>query len=153
MSDYGGTYTDVSVRIPAARELTSTSQPSSSDATAWIAEAEAKINNAMRFIGLAAVPLTATDLAAELKAWSLDYAEGRVRRAYAAAGGATGFDDGNDLIEAFYTWLNEIRSDPTKWLLYFSGGSSSSDNAAVRSTNTSNVNAPIFDMSRGGSQF
>jgi hypothetical protein len=153
MGDYGGTFAEASARIPGSRDLTADTKPTSADATDWILEAEAKINNVLRFIGVGVVPLTSADLVAELKAWSLDYAEGRVRRAYAAAGGAPGFDDGNDLLEAFNAWIAAIRSDPQDALLYFSGGSLGSDDAAVRSTSTANVNAPTFEMSRGGSQF
>jgi len=150
-ADYGGSYTDVGARIP-HKDIGASTEPSLATVDAWIESAEAKINNVLAFAGLT-VPIATVQHMEELKALSIDYAEGRTRRAYAAAGGDGANDDGKDLIEAFEAALTAMKENPASTLAYFSGGSVAAGDSRVRGTTAGNSNDPLFSMRENWRQF
>ena len=110
-----GTYAnavDVQTRVP-YRTFGQATKPSAADVDGWIGFAEAKLVNTLRSVGL---PASYTGEAATvLKEVVVDYAEGRVRRAYAGAGGDGTNQDGKDLLDGFEAVLKDIREAPAYW--------------------------------------
>ena len=130
-ADYGATYLDVQARIP-YRTIDASSPPTQSQVGAWVEEAEARINNALRAGGMAA-PVANAEGAEQLKALSIDYGEGRTRIAYASAGGDGGNDDGKDLIEQFGNVIDNILEHPARWSAMLQGGDASDATRRLRS--------------------
>ena len=110
---YATTATDVQARLPGFT-LSTTTKPSSTQATQWLVEADAFINVALAAAGLTS-PATAANLLELFKSAATDYAEGHVRMALAAAGGDGGNDDGKDLIAGFKALVADIRANPAAY--------------------------------------
>lgn len=103
-------YSDVAARLP-YRTIGASSKPTSTQVEQWITEAEAMLTGALARAGIS-YPVTGGG-AEIMKSWAADFAEGRTRQAYAAAGGDGGNDDGKDLIEAFRDLVRvQIPGDP-----------------------------------------
>ena len=65
--------------------------------------------------GGGSMPDAGTNGADIIEVWIVNYAEGRTRMAYAAAGGDGGNDDGKDLIEDFDELIEKILDKPNRY--------------------------------------
>lgn len=133
---------DVQARIP-YRTIGASSKPSQSDVTTWLAEAQAMLDGALAGAGLPA-PYTDSAAVLQLKSWVCDYAEGLVRKAYAAAGGAGDNDDGKDLLEKFEARLKDIAARPAVYERMLSPASTASTTTQVRASNADGALEPEF---------
>lgn len=96
------------------RAITASSAPSIGAVQTWIDGADAMVRGTLARAGIT-VPAMGSTGALILGELIADYAEGKVRMAYAAAGGDGRNDDGKDLIEGFQKTLREILADPAGW--------------------------------------
>jgi hypothetical protein len=106
------TVVDVRGRVP-YRVIDAGSAPSQTQVETWITESEAMLDSTLASVGIPG-PFGGASQIAILRAWSLDYPEGHVRMAYAAAGGDGRNDDGKDLLDRFYRRLDWIRENPAQ---------------------------------------
>lgn len=106
---------DVTIRLP-YWTFSVSSKPSTTNVTAWIAEGEAMLRGAM-----AAAGITAPSTSAVCGKWVCDYAEGRVRVAYAKAGGDGTNVDGQSLLDAFDALLQAIVGNPIQYAAMITG--------------------------------
>jgi hypothetical protein len=159
VSDYGATYSDVQPRVPTFA-ISESSEPSTTQVNAWIDEAEAKINNALKAGGIT-TPVANGEGVEALKALTIDYAEARVRRAAVPAGTAEA-GEGVAMLEAFEAVLKDMRLDPQGWSAMLGGGSAAADTQRLRSHVTHDVDgrsrdddafAPTFTKEDWDSQF
>jgi hypothetical protein len=112
---------DVRGRLP-GRTISATSKPSQTDVDTWITEGEALLDGVLASIGLS-VPVTSPARAVIiLKAWTLLYAEGHTRMAFASAGGDGANADGKDLVEQFEAKINWILAHPNDALSQLASG-------------------------------
>ncbi len=137
MSARYATLSDVQGRVP-SRTLSATTKPDTSRVQAWLDEAERMLNQALLAAELPA-PYTTAGATAILGVWVTDYAEGRVRIAFANAGGDGGNDDGERLIESFNDRLSDILTRPTFYGAWLAGGSSPAAANRVRAYVTDNT--------------
>ncbi|MEK0431095.1 MAG: hypothetical protein RL139_899 [Gemmatimonadota bacterium] len=93
------TTSDVQARIP-YRTISTTSKPTTAQVQDWLDSGQSMLDGALLAAELPA-PYTSDHAKAILKMHLVSYVEGRVRQAYASAGGDGNNDDGRDLIEAF----------------------------------------------------
>lgn len=114
-------WSDVQSRVP-GRPIGDDTAPTSAQVTAWIAEAEAELRGVFLSAGMAS-DYTGQDALLMLRSWVCDYAEARVRMAYAAAGGDGNNDDGADAMERWATRLDKIRDNPEAYSSQLSDGS------------------------------
>lgn len=135
-------FADIAARIP-YRTIGASTKPSQSDVTTWLAEAEAMLNGALLGAGLPA-PYSDASAVLILKSWVCDYAEGYVRKAYAAAGGDGSNDDGKDLLEKFAQRLTDIAMQPAVYDRMLTPGSSASSTTQVRASNMDGALEPTF---------
>ncbi len=122
---------DVEARVPYRPALTSDSDPSVEMVDQWIKEAEAKMNGRLRSVGIG-LPITDTDGVEILRMWITDYAEGRLRKSYAAAGGDADNEDGQELIDRFDETLNTIANDWAGTAAMLNAGGASDSNRVIR---------------------
>jgi hypothetical protein len=115
-------YTDVTPRL-AGRTFSGSTEPSTTDITAWITYAEAEIDSTLTAIGLDP-PITDSDGVEVLKGIACLYAEGQTRLALDTNNAGEG-DDGSSMIERFFTRLKEIRDDAAFWYTKLGEGSGS----------------------------
>lgn len=108
------TYSDVQARLGGRFAFGASTKPSTTQVTAWIAEAEAVLNGTLQAAELEA-PYTADAAVLILRNWVTSYVEGLVRGVNAAAGGDGSNDDGQSLIE---TWENRLRDIATRPVWY-----------------------------------
>jgi hypothetical protein len=158
-----GTYAataDVQRRNP-YRVIGVSTSPSSTDVDEFISEAEASLHGAL---AAAQIPTPITDANGSrlLKAWVLNYAEGRVRMAYAAAGGDGANSDGRDLVDGFWARVNDIIDNPTRYASMLFSGSAPSGTRRVRCYQLDNQDsksignddfAPVFTKADPETQF
>lgn len=140
-------------RIP-YRTIDANSSPNTTQVDSWIDHAEAMINGALRAGEITETVVTETHAVNILREIVVDYAEGRVRQAYAAAGGDGTNEDGEVQIERFDTTLRDIWSDSARWSAILNLGVSSSGAIKLRGTENTVIdgsNAPIF--TKGGVNF
>jgi hypothetical protein len=141
---------DVQARLP-FREISSTSEPSKDDVEGWLDTAESRMVNTLASVGITA-PTTGNG-AEILKELLTNYGEGRVRRAYAAAGGDGNNDDGKDLLDAFEVSIKSIRSDPQSWAAELAGTPSPGVGGRMRGPSASDTVDPQFTTERGEDQW
>lgn len=147
MGTYAST-SDVTARLP-GRTFGASTSPSTTDISGWIDTAEARLESALASVGIT-VPVTATRGIEVLKELAIDYAEGRVRRGLASAGGDADNEDGQDLITRFNDAIASIEGNPAGWSAIVEGGSASDTTRRVRShtldhPDGSTVSAGDFD--------
>lgn len=127
-----GTYansSDVAARVP-YRKIDATSDPTDVQVEQWITAAEAKLTGVLA-AGQATTPVINANGIEIVKSWVTDYAEGRVRMAYAATGDGSN-DDGKDLVEGFENLLTAIRADTAGFDAELSGGTSTDSSRTMR---------------------
>lgn len=145
------------------RPLTSTTRPSTQQVNAWIEEAEAALEGALRAGGIS-IPISDARGRTQLRAWVLDYAEGHYRSSNAAAGGDSNNDDGVDLLVKFDTLITAILDNPARYgaMLEVGGNASDAsrrlrahplDDVDGRSTGEGGDLAPYFNVADKGDQF
>ena len=110
-------------------DFTSTSKPTKVQVQGWLDEAEAELNGQLQAAQLPA-PYTDTTAKLILGRTVTDYAEGRVRKILAAAGGDGNNNDGVELIVSFLDNLKEIQKRPVWWGMRLGGGTT--DDSARR---------------------
>jgi hypothetical protein len=115
----------------AGRTVDGSSKPTLTEVGEWVDEGEALILGALSSGGAATAYTNANGLKI-LRSWICDYAEGRIRQAWVAAIGG-GEDDGIALLERFYTRLDEIANNPSRYESMLAGGGSSESSSRVRS--------------------
>lgn len=126
------TLSDVKARVP-YRTIDGSSDPSASQVTAWLDEADGRLNGVMAACGISTpIPATQTDGRNWLKSLATDYAEGHVRMAYAAAGGASTNRDGRDLLESFMAIEQWMLEHPAQTQGRIEGGNVDAGVRAVR---------------------
>jgi hypothetical protein len=156
MADYGGTAAMVVARLGNV-DVTAISKPSTSDIDSWIESAEAQINAYLK-AGGSIVPITDADGVEQLRELTLEFAEGRTRRALAPPGSST--DDADKLLDGFKEILKDMRENPAAWGAQTSGGSADEDTTRLRNHVVNDVDgrtradfAPTFAKADGGDQF
>lgn len=112
----------VRARLP-YRTLDASSDPSQTQVEEWILEAEANVNGMLTAIGVSS-PCTDSTGRKILAGKAASYAEGRVRMAFAAAGGDGDNEDGRFLIEEFNEFLQDMNDNSAKWIAMLGGGGS-----------------------------
>lgn len=125
------TITDIRARLP-YRDIDATSTPTETQALAWLDEAEALANGCLQG-GQLPAPYTSTQAKLILKSKVLDYVEGHLRNAHATAGGDGTNDDGNEKLELFQTWLDDVKLRPTMWGSILGEGAGPASARRVRS--------------------
>lgn len=142
-----GTYasvSDVSGRLP-GNTFDATSQPSTSQVSSWIDEAEAEIEGELASAGIT-TPVTAAAGIKVLRSWVADYAEGLTRRARAYAAGVVG--DGDEQLRRYEAHLQRIRNEPNRVAAMLAGGSAATTGVRPRSwwtdTSAGGDDAPVF---------
>lgn len=146
---------EVNARNP-ARAVSASTSPTDTQAQAWIEEAEAFINGAL-LVGNLPAPYTVGTNAAKILGMIVgDYAEGRIRIAYAAAGGDGQNKDGEAQVEKFYETCKDIKRNPETWAAMLGAGSPPvaarrnrghvTDNADGETVDNGDFD-PIFDRS------
>ncbi len=126
MSTYAQT-SDVAARLQwlpdvSSGDFTVTSKPTKAQVQVWLDESEAELNGQLLAAQLPA-PFAATDAKLILGRLITDYAEGRVRRVFAASGGDGTNDDGIDLLKSFQDKIDSIQRRPLWWGLRLGAGS------------------------------
>lgn len=129
MSSYA-TVADVQARVP-YRTIGASTQPSTSQVQAWLDEAEAVLNGALKASELPA-PYTDADAKKILGMAVADYAEGRLRLAYASAGGAEENQDGQKRVDAFRAAVESIVDEPSRWGAMLGGGTAPASARRIR---------------------
>lgn len=159
MAPVYSTYTNVTKRVP-YRSVDATSTPSSTDVNTWLERAEAKLHAALISGGIA-TPITSTHGVSVMKDWTEDYAEGRLRKAYASADGDGDNEDGEDLIEAFRELCKDIVNNPHIYDAMLNNAATEAtrrvrgyvtDNTEDKTVSAGDF-APTFTKSRSGDQF
>jgi hypothetical protein len=152
---------DIAARL-SGRTISTTSKPTTAQTSAWIDEAEAQIEGALASIGMTVPVASPARALVILRAWTLLYAEGHTRMAFASAGGDGTNDDGKDMLEQFYARLDFIRTNPTATESMLSDGSPGDSARRMRGYVTDNDDdksignddfLPTFEISRGSDQF
>lgn len=127
--------TDVERRLPSLGAFSTTTKPTLAAVTQWLVEGDAMLDGALASAGLTS-PNTDTNGLEILKAWNVDFAEGRVRMSIAAAGGDGSNDDGKDLITGFHARLEEIMNEPAMYGAMLQSGATSAEAVFVRGPST-----------------
>lgn len=128
---------DVTARVPYRSAITISSEPSTTNVESWLREASAMLSSTLLSVGIE--PPTAdsgntyTSGGQICKAWCIDYAEGRLRMAYAAAGGDGANDDGKDILQRFLDRLEWIRANVAAARALMLGEQPSSSTSQLRS--------------------
>lgn len=158
-----GTYasaSDVVSRIP-YRTIGASTSPSTTTVDGWVTEAEARLHATMKGAQLS-TPITDSDGIEVAKAMVVDYAEGRVRMAFAAAGGDGTNEDGRVLVERFESTLEGIAKDRAGMGAILGGGAPASGARTMRShvldhpdgqTVSAGDFAPVTTKRAGSDQF
>ena len=156
--------TDVQARLQGtSRAITASTTPSTTHATQWLVEAEARINGALAGAGVSPVPVVNTNGIEILKTQACNFAEGRCRRVFAAAGGDGSNQDGLEELKAFEEFVAWIQNtNPAVVEATLSGGGAGGDAIRLRSHATNDVDGrasdhadfqPEFTKSAGADQF
>ncbi len=122
---------DVKARL-GARPLTSESAPSLEQVKAWLVEAEAQVEGALRSRSIT-IPVTDTRGIEIIKSKVVDYAEGLARQVYASTGNGAD-DDGLKCLERFVEFMKEIRENPADVAAMLGATASEDSTARFRSS-------------------
>ena len=124
-TDYGASTGDIRGRVP-YRTIDANTTPSAANVKEWLDEAEAMINGALQAAEIAPVPITSDIGVKILKKLTVDYAEGRTRKAFAASGGDGSNEDGQVLCDAFEEAIESIIKNPAIWDAKLNGSATAS---------------------------
>lgn len=102
---------DVQANLP-GRTLSASSKPALAQVSGWITQGDALLDGSLAAKGMTVPYTEGANALAILKSWSLLYAEGHTRMAFASGGGDGGNEDGKDLLEQFEKVLAFIRENP-----------------------------------------
>lgn len=133
---------DISARLP-GRTFSATSKPTTSQVEGWIAETEAALDGALAGAGMS-VPFTDASAVLILKSWVGECVEGRVRMAHASLGGDASNEDGKDMVERFFSRLDDIDAHASRYSAMLSAGAASTATVKVRGSNADGLIEPIF---------
>jgi hypothetical protein len=144
------------------RTISASSKPTLAQVTAWIEEGDARLNAVLARAGVE-TPVEDAQALVILRSWTMLYAEGRTRMAFASGGGDGTNDDGKDLIAKFDELLQWIRENPTAAAAELSETGSAPDTSRrMRSHVLDNAHGlsvdngdfdPKFTVADGGDQF
>lgn len=144
---------DVLARVP-ARAPGASDEPSEVQISAWLDEAEARLDATLARVG---ITLAASRYAA-VRPYLADEGAGLVRQAYAANGGDGSNLDGDKLRARFDAFLQSILDDPDGWSSALGGGGATGAASRLASYATDNRDgltvangdfAPVFRRSNG----
>jgi len=120
------------------RTIDADSKPTQAEAQTWLDDAENWVNQALKAGDLPA-PYTAAAAVSILRQYVLLYAVGRVKIAYADAGGDYTNDDGRREVEEFNSKIKDILQQPETMGAMLGGGSSGSSGGRLRAYTTNNT--------------
>lgn len=106
------TTADVEARL-SGRDITADSSPNVTEVTAWISEAEARLNNELAAAGFV-VPVTDANGILVVKDVVVSRVAARVSRAYATIDATADITEAKDLIKEWDDFLAEVRSSPAR---------------------------------------
>lgn len=112
MGNYASS-SDVGALVP-YRTIGASSQPTTTQVSSWIDEAEAELDGVLAAQGLS-TPLSGTGPIRIAKSWVSEYVAGRVLRAYATAGGDPTNEQGRTEIEQWRLRMKEIAADGSRF--------------------------------------
>lgn len=149
MANYSGfAYIQALIPTPA---ITTTSQPTTAQVDAWVAEGEAFLETALQDVGVT-VPIEDERGILVMRSWTNLYAEGKTRYARAGAGGDGQNENGLKLLDKFDALLERIRADPA-WAASMVSGGTATDDAVRYRDHTKNLDdedfEPVFTKSPG----
>tara|TARA_Y100001938_G_scaffold126321_1_gene178151 strand:+ start:183 stop:650 length:468 start_codon:yes stop_codon:yes gene_type:complete len=137
------------------RTIDTNSKPTQSEVQTWLDEGEAILNAELK-AGELLAPYTDAEAIKVLRVVVLNYAEGRLRQAYATSGGDHTNTDGLDQLDQFYKTIEDIRINPMRWGAVLGAGSAPDSARRIRSYTTDNTAGksisggdfdPVFTMS------
>ena len=111
--------------------LSETTTPSTKDVGLWLDEGEAFVTTALD-VGDIPHPEVNTAPSRLLRSWIADYASAHFRASNAAAGGDSDNEDGEDLLEKFFSRIDDIYTNSTKYAAILGGGSSTDAQKRIR---------------------
>lgn len=118
----------------------------------WLDQAETRLVNTLASVGIA-VSASNTTHKKILAPIIIDVGEGRLRKAYAAAGGDGQNDDGKDLLEGFEKVLKDIRDNPNDWAAELGGTPTPGVGGRLRGPVSGSNGCPMFTMEAQEDQF
>ena len=124
MGNYAST-SDVAALVP-YRPISSTTNPSTTQVSGWVDQAEAQIDAILRGVGLS-VPATDAKTVLEFReavAWKVS---GVLLQAYASAVGDPGNTTGESRIKDWNDWLERVRTNPSQYGAEFGQGTSATN--------------------------
>jgi hypothetical protein len=136
------------------RTIDATSKPTATEVQAWLDEGQAILDSELK-AGELPAPYSDADAVKVLRVIVLDYAEGRLRQAYATSGGDHTNTDGLDQLDAFHKRITDIREHPVRWGAVLGAGSAPGSARRIRSYATDNDAGksvtggdfdPVFEM-------
>lgn len=119
------------------RTIDANSKPTSTEVQAWLDEGQAIIDSELK-AGEMPAPYSDADAVKVLRSIVLDYAEGRLRQAYATAGGDHTNTDGLDQLDRFYKVIEDIRKNQARWGAILGAGAAPGSTRRIRSYQTDN---------------
>ena len=137
------------------RTIDANSKPTATEVQAWLDEGQAILDSELK-AGEMPAPYSDADAVKVLRTIVLNYAEGRLRQAYATAGGDHTNTDGLDQIDRFYASIDDIRKNPQRWGAVLGAGIAPDGTRRIRSYATDNNASksvsggdfdPVFEMS------
>ncbi len=134
MADWG-TLANVQARLT-YKTIDGSSNPTSTQVTTWLDEAEAFLKTALTAIGLTTT--YSGNPALVLGKWANDYVEGRVRMAWASADGDPSNTDGQDLVEKFNERIEDILNKPDRYADLLGVSSATASSSFLRAYVTHN---------------
>ena len=152
MGTYATATTNVQPRV-AGRTLGTGSTPTLAQVDTWVDEGEALVTGALQAAQIA-LPTAGSTGGKILTAWICDYPEAHCRMAWVAAIGGGG-EDGAELLERFYSRLDDIANNPGRYAAMLNGGDAADANSRVRSHVINNYESktvedgdfePVFTM-------
>jgi len=117
------TIANLQARLP-GRTIGTSSKPTQSQCEAWIDEAEAFLAGSLAASGCTSTVTAGKPGVKLMASWTLDYAEGHTRIAFASGEGEGRNQDGKDLVEKFDKLLSDIAREPNRFEIMLQGGGS-----------------------------
>lgn len=136
------------------RTIDANSKPTSTEVQAWLDEGQAILDSELK-AGEMPAPYSDADAVKVLRTIVLNYAEGRLRQAFATSGGDHTNTDGLDQLDRFYAAIDDIRKDPQRWGAVLGAGIAPDGTRRIRSYATDNTASksvsggdfdPVFEM-------
>ena len=121
---------DVKKRVP-YYTIDTTTSPSNDDLQSWLDDGQEELDAYLQAASLPA-PYTGSAQKIILRRVLVDYVEGRVRSAFASAGGDGGNDDGQSFLDGWIKTLESISDNPTHWGEVLGAGTAPAASRRVR---------------------